>query len=167
MTKLTARPVAASRVAGHVYKVFPNDLNAHGTIFGGLVMALCDRIALVVAERHSGHECVTASVDSVHFLSPAREGETLLVHAACNRAWRSSMEIGVRVEAEDTFTREERHVVSAYLTFVALDAAGRPIAVPPLLPETPEEAQRFLEAELRRNARLEHAAQLKALREPA
>jgi acyl-CoA hydrolase len=159
-----ARPVAASRVEGHVYKVFPNDLNAHRTIFGGLVMATCDRIALVVAERHSGHVCVTASVDSVHFLAPAREGETLIVDAACNRAWTTSMEIGVRVQAENTLTRERRHIVSAYLTVVALDASGRPAEVPPVLPETDEERQRYVEAEMRREARLEHAAELKAFR---
>lgn len=164
MTSLAPRTVAASRVDNHVYKVFPNDLNAHGTIFGGLVMAICDRIALVVAERHSGQVCVTASVDQVHFLAPARKGDTVLVSAACNRAWTSSMEIGVRVEAENTFTRQERHIVSAYFTFVALDADGRPVEVPPVQTETPEEQQRYLEAELRRNARLAHAAELKALR---
>jgi acyl-CoA hydrolase len=161
---LAPKPVSASKVDGHVYKVFPNDLNAHYTVFGGLVMAICDRIALVVAERHSAHVCVTASVDSVHFLAPAKEGETLIVHAACNRAWKSSMEIGVKVSAENTFTREMRHIVSAYLTFVALDPAGKPVPVPALTAETPDETRRYAEAEMRREARLTHAQKLRAFR---
>ncbi|MFM2419555.1 MAG: hypothetical protein RL385_4278 [Pseudomonadota bacterium] len=164
MSDLPAKTVSASRVDGHVYKIFPNDLNAHYTVFGGLVMSICDRIALVVAERHSGKVCVTASVDSVHFLAPAKEGDTLLVQAACNRAWTSSMEIGVKVSAENTFTRDTRHIVSAYLTFVALDALGKPMHVPSLTPETSDEARRFAEAEMRRNGRLAHAKQLRLFR---
>ena len=116
----------------------------------------------MVAERHSGHVCVTASVDSVHFLAPAKAGETLIVQAACNRSWTSSMEIGVKVSAENTFTRELRHIVSAYLTFVALDEHGKPQVVPALLPETPHEHSRFAEAEMRREARLATAKQLRA-----
>jgi acyl-CoA hydrolase len=164
MSDLPPKTVSTSRVDGHVYKIFPNDLNAHYTVFGGLVMSICDRIALVVAERHSGQVCVTASVDSVHFLAPAKEGDTLLVHAACNRAWTSSMEIGVKVSAENTFTRDTRHIVSAYLTFVALDALSKPMPVPPLAIETADEARRFAEAEMRRNGRLAHAKQLRAFR---
>lgn len=165
MPALRAKPVSASRVDGHVYKVFPNDLNAHYTIFGGLVMATCDRIALVVAERHSQRMSVTASVDSVHFMAPARDGDTLLVSAACNRAWHTSMEIGVKVIAQDAFRDTERHIVSAYLTFVSLDENNRPTPIPALLPETDEERRRYAEAEMRRNTRLAHAKQLKAFRD--
>jgi acyl-CoA hydrolase len=128
-----------------VYKIFPNDLNAHYTVFGGLVMSLCDRIALVVAERHSSHVCVTASVDSVHFLAPAKDGETLVVKAACNRAWNTSMEIGVKVLAENSLTGDTRHIVSAYLTFVGIDPHGHKVQVPPLAPETPDEQRRYQE----------------------
>lgn len=143
-----------SAIEQNVYKVFPNDLNSKYTVFGGLVMSLCDRTALIVAERHSGRPCVTAAVDSLQFLAPARAGETLVIKAAVNRSWRSSMEIGVRVAAEDPLTGEHRHVVSAYLTFVALDADGRPAGVPALEPKSSVEKRRHREAGARRNARL-------------
>lgn len=145
---------AESAVDQNVYKVFPNDLNSKYTVFGGLVMGLCDRTALIVAERHSGTTCVTAAVDSLNFLAPARSGETLVVKAAINRSWRSSMEIGVQVAAEDSFSGDTRHVVSAYLTFVALDEAGKPASVPPVTPKTPTEQQRYEQAQQRRDARL-------------
>ncbi len=145
-----------SSVEENVYKVFPNDLNSKYTVFGGLVMSLCDRTALIVAERHSGSSCVTAAVDSLNFLAPARAGDTLVVKAAVNRAWRSSMEIGVYVAAEDSFSGDTRHVVSAYLTFVALDSEGKTRRVPELVPETAAEKRRFEEAEQRRNGRLKN-----------
>lgn len=149
-----AKPISASSVEQNVYKVFPNDLNSEYTVFGGLVMGLCDRTALIVAERHSGSSCVTAAVDSLNFLAPARAGDTLLVKAAVNRSWRSSMEIGVHVAAENSFTGDTRHVVSAYLTFVALDDQGKPRSVPEVLPETDREKRRFEEAQQRRDNRL-------------
>ncbi|HNP62313.1 MAG TPA: acyl-CoA thioesterase [Woeseiaceae bacterium] len=145
---------AESAVEQNVYKIFPNDLNSKHTVFGGLVMGLCDRTALIVAERHSGHNCVTAAVDSLTFLAPAHSGETLVVKASVNRAWRSSMEIGVHVAAENSFQGDRRHVVSAYLTFVALDDDGSPTDVPPVLPETETERLRFDAADERRAARL-------------
>jgi acyl-CoA hydrolase len=143
-----------SSVEQNVYKIFPNDLNSKYTVFGGLVMSLCDRTALIVAERHSGSSCVTAAVDSLNFLAPARAGETLIVKASVNRTWHSSMEIGVHVAAEDSHTGDTRHVVSAYLTFVALDEAGRPTSVLPVTPETDAEVRRYAEAQHRRDARL-------------
>ena len=157
MTATGKRP-SESAVEQNVYKIFPNDLNSEYTVFGGLVMGLCDRTALIVAERHSRHSCVTAAVDSLNFLAAAHSGETLVVKAAINRAWRSSMEIGVYVAAEDSFRGNTRHVVSAYLTFVALDKNGSPIPVPPVLPETDVERRRFEAAEERRDARLEMRA---------
>ena len=153
MTMKGKRP-SESAVEQNVYKIFPNDLNSEYTVFGGLVMGLCDRTALIVAERHSGRSCVTAAVDSLHFLAPAHAGETLVLRAAVNRAWRSSMEIGVHVVAEDSFRGETRHVVSAYLTFVALGEDGTPTEVPPVMPETDVERRRYAAAEERRSARL-------------
>lgn len=153
MTLKGKRP-SESAVEQNVYKIFPNDLNSDYTVFGGLVMGLCDRTALIVAERHSGHSCVTAAVDSLNFLAPAHSGETLVLKASVNRAWRSSMEIGVHVLAEDSFRGDARHVVSAYLTFVALGKSGSPTEVPAVLPETDIERRRFQAAEERRKSRL-------------
>ncbi|MDZ7770458.1 MAG: acyl-CoA thioesterase [Woeseia sp.] len=145
---------AESAIVQNVYKIFPNDLNAEKTVFGGLVMGLCDRTALIVAERHTGSACVTAAVDSLNFLAPAGSGETLIVKAAVNRAWTTSMEIGVHVTAENSRDGERRHVVSAYLTFVAVDDSGKPTPVPPIVPKSDEDKRRYREAGERREARL-------------
>lgn len=158
------KTVSSSAIEGHVYKVFPNDLNAQNTAFGGMIMAHCDRLALVVAERHSGRVCVTAAVDSLHFMAPAKGNDTLIFRVSLNRCWGSSMEIGVRVVAENSYTREERHVVAAYFTFVALDDNGHPTDVPPAIPETPAQKRRYDEAGLRRDARLQMRETLKAHR---
>lgn len=157
------RPPGHSAVEQNVYKIFPNDLNSEYTVFGGLVMALCDRTALIVAERHSGRTCVTAAVDSLNFLAPARAGETLVVKSSVNRSWNSSMEIGVRVAAENSHTGEVRHVLSAYLTFVGLDETGRPTPVPAVLPETEAEQRRYRAAQIRRDARLRTRSSLQRM----
>lgn len=160
------KSVSASSIEGHVYKVFPSDLNAHYSVFGGLVMATCDRLALVVAERHSGYPCVTASVDSMHFRAPAKDGDTLIFKAAANRVFKTSMEIGIKVMAENSYTGDERHIVSAYFTFVALDENKRPIEVADVEPSSPEETRRYRHAEIRRSARLDTRQQLSGNGQP-
>lgn len=162
-----ARPVSWSAVREQVYMVFPNDLNSNGTVFGGLIMAQMDRYAAVAADRHAGGVCVTVGVDAVHFIAPARGGDVLIFNAAVNRAWSSSMEVGCKVEAEKIGGGDRRHILSAYLTFVAMDAQGRPRTVPPVVPDTPHERQRYEEAQLRRELRLRHAEDLKRLRTAA
>lgn len=144
-----------SLVDDYVYKIFPNDLNSQGTAFGGTIMGLLDRIALVVAERHSGKVCVTASIDAVHFLAAAKKGDNLIIQSKINRAWTSSMEIGLKVSAENSFSGERRHILSAYFTFVALNDWGKPTPVPAVAPETPEEKRRFQEADHRRTRRVQ------------
>lgn len=164
---LAARPVSYSTVREQVYMVFPNDLNSNDTVFGGLIMAQMDRFAAVAADRHAGGVCVTVGVDAVHFIAPARRGDVLIFNAAVNRAWTTSMEVGCKVEAERIGGGDRRHILSAYLTFVAQDGQGRPRPVPPLLPETRQEKHRYEEAQLRRELRLKHAEDLRKFRSAA
>ena len=157
---MNSKTSSASKIDNHVYKIFPNDLNAKKTVFGGLIMSIADRLAVVVAERHSSQTCVTASVDSWHFVAPAKENDTLLFSVAINKAWGSSMEIGVKVEAENSYEGTKRHIVSAYFTFVALDDEGKTVPVPALVPQNDKEQQRYEAAEVRRQARLAVREQL-------
>jgi len=159
-----ARTVSYSSLHEQVHLVFPNDLNDNNTVFGGLIMASMDRIAAVVANRHAAGPCVTVGVDAVHFIAPARGGDVLIYHASVNRAWTTSMEIGVKVEAEMAGGGDRRHILSAYLTFVAQGPDGRPRPVPGLLPESTEEKLRYEEAQFRREARLRHAEEIKKFR---
>jgi acyl-CoA hydrolase len=154
---MEGKPVSASSIIDQVVEVFPNDLNPHGTLFGGRVLQIVDNLAAIVAKRHSGRVCVTLGIDSVRFLNPARHGDILVCMASVNRAWRTSMEIGVKVIAEDFRTLEQKDIFSAYFTFVAVDDEHRPVEIVPVVPETPEQVKRYKEAEQRRRYRLERA----------
>ncbi len=151
----TGKKVSETAIHDQTAVVYPNDLNAYGTLFGGRVMELCDRLAGVVARRHSGRVCVTLGIDSVRFLAPARHGDTLVLKASVNRTWRTSMEIGLKVFAEDFRSLERKHIVSAYFTFVAVDDHMAPVEICAVIPETKEEKRRFEQAESRRKHRLQ------------
>jgi len=146
-----------SSVNDYVYKIFPNDLNDQGTAFGGTITSLLDRVAVVIAQRHSERVCVTVSIDAVHFLAPARKGDNLIILGCINRAWTSSMEIGLKVLAENAYIGEKRHILSAYFTFVALDDWNKPTKVPLLCPQTAVEKRRCQEADHRRERRMRAA----------
>jgi acyl-CoA hydrolase len=130
------------------------DANTAGNVHGGVIMKLCDEVAGIAAIRHCGLRVVTAGMDRMTFLHPVFVGQLLTVKATVNAAWRTSMEVGVRVESESVLERQTVHTSGAYLTMVALDPDGRPAAVPPLQPETEEEIRREREAQLRRDNRL-------------
>ncbi len=128
----------------------PMHANIAGNVHGGTIMKMIDEAAAVIAIRHAHRNVVTASIDRLDFHAPAYVGNLVVLKAALNYVGRSSMEVGVRVEAEDLKYGTVRHCASAYLTFVALDEAGRPASVPPLVPATEEERRR-LEAAAKRH----------------
>ena len=130
------------------------DANTAGYVHGGVIMRLCDEVAGIAAIRHCGMRVVTAGMDRMTFLDPVLVGQLVTFLARVNAAWRTSMEVGVRVESEDVRTRKVAHTSTAYLTMVALDDDGRPARVPALSPQTPEDHRREQEAQLRRNNRL-------------
>jgi acyl-CoA hydrolase len=134
--------------------VFPEDANPKGTIFGGRVLQWVDMAGAMAAQRHCRQMVVTAVMDAVMFRAPIFVGEYAVIRAWVNRAWHTSMEVEVRVEAEAPLTGERRLSVEAYVTFVAVDAADQPTPVPPLAPQTPDEILRFQAAETRRKARM-------------
>lgn len=154
MTSRPAQPVDASRHESSAL-MMPEDANLLGHVFGGAVMALMDKTAAVCAMRHARTQCVTVSVDRIDFREPIHVGELVVLKASVNFAGRTSMEIGVRVEAEDLRTGVRRHTNSCYLTFVAIGEDGRPVAVPALVPESSEERRRYEAAQARRKRRLE------------
>jgi len=136
------------------YLMLPQDANPAGHIHGGVILKHIDTTGGVVAMRHVRGNAVTASIDRVDFIKPVYIGELVHFKASINMVGRTSMEIGVRVEGENLFTGEIRHTATAYLTYVALDAAGKPQPVPPLILETEEERRRRDEALARRDARI-------------
>lgn len=135
--------------------ILPNDANPLGNMLGGRVLHYIDMAAAVAAIRHAGNPCVTASFDSVDFLTPIHVGEACILRAKVTWTGRTSLEVYVEVHAENLLTGERRHTTTAFTTFVAVDpATGRPAPVPPVAPETEEEKRMFEGAVMRRDARL-------------
>jgi acyl-CoA hydrolase len=146
------RPSESTTQIAHLMGI--GDANNAGNVHGGTIMKLCDEAAGLAAVKHSRRRVVTAGMDRMDFLYPVSVGELVTFTATVNAAWRTSMEVGVRVEAERARTGEIRHTNTAYLTMVALDDDGNPTPVPPIEPETLAEKRRQREAELRRANRL-------------
>ena len=134
--------------------MMPQHANIMGNVFGGVILSLVDRVAAVAAIRHARKPCVTVSVDKVDFKEPIHVGKLLTAHARVNYAGRTSMEVGVKIIAENVLSGERRHTNSCYVTYVALDDHGRPTEVPPVVPETPDEKRRFERAAKRRASRV-------------
>ncbi len=134
--------------------MMPHMANVLGNVHGGVLLGMMDRVGAVAAIRHAQQVCVTVSVDRVDFREPVRVGELVTMQASVNYAHRTSIEVGVRVEAENLLTGVKRHTNSCYLTFVAIDEQGRPVPVAPVIPESEEEKERYRKAERRRARRI-------------
>ena len=141
--------------------VMPNDANPLGSLMGGRLMQWIDIAGALSAHRHSRRHVVTASMDHIDFLAPVHVGDLLILRSSVNRAFHTSMEVGVKCWVESYIAGTNRHVASAYLTFVAIDASGHPVAVPPVIAETAEEKRRYQDATRRREIRRAEAARRK------
>lgn len=135
--------------------ILPQHTNPIGTAFGGVIMSWVDIAASICGARHSGKPVVTASVDSLSFLAPVKLGWNVSLIASINHVWNTSMEIGVKVTAENTFANERFHTATAYLTMVSLDSTGKPTKILGLTPTTEVEIRRSEQAQIRRRGRLE------------
>lgn len=154
-----ARTVLASKVE-MTELVLPNDTNQLGNLLGGRLMHWIDIAAALAAMRHTGRVCVTAGVDNMSFHAPVRLGAMVILRASINRVFKTSMEVGVRVDVEDPKDGSSFHANTAYLTFVGLDEEGAPVPAPPILAESEEEIRRYESAEVRRQSRLEERKKL-------
>lgn len=154
MSLIEGKPVSASMISHHVVEVVPDDLYPNGTIIGGKLMQVIDTLAADVAKRHAGYYCITSGIDSVRFINPAHHGDLLVAKASVNRTWGTSMEIGVKVVAEDFRTLEKKDILSAYITYIALDYESNPTEIVPVIPETEDQKNRFDAAERRRKMRV-------------
>ena len=151
---MTSYPPSKSQ-SEMIQMVLPNDTNTLGNLLGGRLMHWIDIVAAIAGRRHCGRPIVTASMDKLDFLAPVKLGDIVVLKASVNRAFKTSMEIGVKVFAEIVETHERIHTASAFLTFVALDENGAPVPVPCLDPQTAEERRRYEEAGIRREKRIE------------
>jgi acyl-CoA hydrolase len=147
------------------YRTGIQDANISGNVHGGWIMKLCDEAAAIAAQRHAGGRVVTAAVDGLKFRSPVHVGDLLTLRATVNAAWRTSLEVGVRVESENVERRDVRHTCTAFLTMVALGEDEKPMPIPALVPVTDEERRRCDEANLRREIRLAQPDALQRIRE--
>tara|TARA_B110000438_G_scaffold227848_1_gene222323 strand:- start:9 stop:485 length:477 start_codon:yes stop_codon:yes gene_type:complete len=149
---LELKPVKNSQVVMHEL-ILPNDTNLLGNVLGGRVMHLMDMCAAMSAYKHARSAVVTASVDQLDFLAPAKMGDIMILKSSVNFTGGSSMEVGVRIESENPKTGNKKHTVSAYLTFVSLNEKGVPQKIADVKPETPIEKKRFELGSFRYNQR--------------
>jgi acyl-CoA hydrolase len=146
---MDGKTVSDSAINDQAIEIFPDDLNPEGTLLEGRVMQIVNALAASVAKRHTECPCVAMRIDAARFLNPAAHGDILVCKASVNRTWGTSLEVGVKVVAEDFRSLEQKDIFSAYFTFAAVDEDHLPVEIAPVIPETPEEIQRYHEAELR------------------
>src|SRR5690349_1938968 len=164
--KLIPRPVRESQSEMDEL-VLPNDTNPLGALLGGRLMHWIDLAGALAAHRHSRHYVVTASIDHLDFVTPAHVGDLVILRSSVNRAFRTSMEVGVKVWVENYIANTTKHVSSAFLTFVAIDREGHHLPVPPVIPETTEEKRRYEDAGRRREQRRAELERRRAVAEKA
>lgn len=157
---MNSRTVSQSKVT-MTEMVLPPHTNALDTVFGGIIMSWIDIAAAIAAQRHAGMPVVTASIDQLHFLRPIYKGWVVNLSASVNFVANTSMEVGVKIIAEDTLQRVCYHTATSYLTFVALDKKGKPQKIPAITPESDDERRRYEAAQERRRLRLEQRERLK------
>ena len=162
---MKARKVSDSRVE-IAQVMYPEHANPAGNVHGGYILKIVDQAAAIAGARHTHQNVVTASVDRMDFISPVYIGNLVFAKASINYTGKTSMEIGVRVEAECIRTGTHTHVGSAYLTFVALDDNDKPTEIPQIIPETEEEKRRYMEAQNRRELRLKQAKKHRHAQQP-
>jgi acyl-CoA hydrolase len=162
--KLIMRTVAESQ-SERSEIIFPADANALGNLFGGRLMQYIDLVGAMAASRHARAFTVTASMDHLDFVAPVRVGDLLILKASVNRAYRTSMEVGVKAMVEDVREQRLKHVSSAYLTYVAVDQLGKSLVVPQLIAETEHQRRRFEDAGRRREMRAGETLRRKEMRE--
>jgi len=160
---VTARPVSESQ-SERSEIIFPSDANAIGNLFGGRLMQFIDLVGAMAASRHARAYTITAAMDHLDFVAPVKVGDLLILRSSVNRAWRTSMEVGVKAMVEDVRKGGFRQVASAYLTFVAVDASGNRIEVPQVVPETEHQRRRFEDAGRRREMRSGETQRRKEIR---
>jgi acyl-CoA hydrolase len=161
--RLIPRPIHDS-ISEMAEIVMPNDANPLNALVGGRLMHWIDLAGAMAAARHSRQRVVTASIDHMDFLVPVRVGDLVILRASVNRVFHTSMEVGVKVWVENYRSDEKRHVSSAYLTFVAIDATGNRLTVAPVIPETGDEKRRYEDALHRRDIRRAEMERRKAVR---
>lgn len=152
MPKLAAKKPSESAITT-ARLMMPTDANVLGNVFGGAIMRYMDEVAAIAAWKHAGTNAVTASIDRMNFYAPVYVGNVLILKASVNFVGHTSMEVGVRIEAQDTKSGKTTHTGSCYLTYVAIDRHGRPKRIPKLLPQTDVEKRRFKQALARRKLR--------------
>ena len=161
MSRVVARKPSDSAITT-TRLMMPTDANVLGNVFGGAIMRYMDEVAAIVAWKHAGTNAVTASIDRMNFYAPVYVGNILVLKASVNYVGRTSMEVGVRIEAQAK-SGKTTHTGSCYLTYVAIDSKGRPTRIPKLMPQTQDEKRRFKQALARRKLR---EAEVAAFKEP-
>ncbi len=164
MTDCTSSSTVCASQSERSEIIFPADTNALGNLFGGRLMQFMDLVGAMAASRHARSFVVTASMDHLDFVAPVHVGNLLILKSSVNRAFRTSMEVGVKAMVEDVRQQTLRHVSSAYLTFVAVDHAGNRIEVPQVIPETEHQIRRYEDAGRRREMRSGETQRKKELR---